>query len=170
MRIYVDNLLLQSSTLDEIDELNCIYNEACDYFRFDPMHNISSPLMCIQEGDLPPGGIKANFDIISCYMENTMIGYLTIYKGYPTEDTFYIGFIYLLNSDKHQKIGSKIVSFFCFYFKRQGFMKSRVSVSLKNWDALRFWHKCGYASVTTVNCSGPFSENNYGCIELEKDI
>ena len=44
-----------------------------------------------------------------------------------------------------------------------GFIK--LAASLKNWNGIKFWHKCGFDKMTMVDIS-----NDYGCIELEKEI
>lgn len=54
--------------------------------------------------------------------------------------------------------------------QKNEFVSIRVAVPLKNWNGIKFWHKCGFNNLTIVSIDGDFSEENYGCIELEKTI
>ena len=95
---------------------------------------------------------------------------MSIYKGYPSKNTTYISFIYISSKDRNKGYGKKIVDIISTYAKENKFVNIRISVSLKNWNGLKFWHKCGFDNFTKVSIDGEFSEGNYGCIELEKTI
>ncbi len=170
MKLAFENIVLKSSTIKELNELDNIYKEACDYFKFDINHEIIHPKICIEEGDLPPNGSKDKFEILSCYINEILSGYITVYKGYHDDTTIYICFIYLVDLVKGQGVGNKIINYLCKVFKKDGFSNIKLSVSLKNWDGLKFWNKCGFDKISLIDCEGHFSKNNYGCIELTKDI
>ena len=170
MKIINKNLILQSSTFSELEKLNNIYSEACDYFSFDKNHMITKPIDCLTIGDLPPSGTKDNFENLSIYEGDNQIGFMSIYKGYPSKNTAYISFIYISQKGRYKGYGKRIVDIISSYSKENKFVNIRISVSLKNWDGLKFWHKCGFNNLTKVSIEGSFSEDNYGCIELEKTI
>lgn len=153
-----------------IEALNAVYEEAAAYFCFDPGHTITAPRDCMEAGDLPPNGIRKNFRILCCYVGDSLSGYLTFYEGYPSGEDAYICFFYLRECVKHKGVGTAAVQLLSEYFRSRGFAKIRVSVSLKNWSALRFWVKQGFDRVTLVACDAEYSQAAYGCVELEKSL
>lgn len=170
MRIISKNIILQSANFSEIEKLNNIYDEACDYFSFDKNNKITKPLDCLTVGDLPPNGTKDNYEILSIYEGNNIIGVITLYKGFPSERIMYISFIYISKENRYRGYGKEIFDALSEYFKKEEFEDIRICVSLKNWKGIKFWYKCGFNKITLVNVEEGFSENNYGCIELEKSI
>lgn len=44
----------------------------------------------------------------------------------------------------------------------------RINVALKNWSALRFWHKTGFDKINGVFGDKEYSEQSYSSIELVK--
>lgn len=170
MKISNKDLTLQSSSFDELENLNNIHNEACDYFSFDKNNSIIIPIDCLTIGDLPPNGIKDNFESLSIYEAGYLIGYMTIYKGYPNTGNMYISFLYITNENRYMGFGKRIVDMIELFCKDNGFISIRIAVSLKNWNGIKFWHRCGFNNLTVVSTDGEFSDENYGCIELEKKI
>lgn len=170
MKIMNCDLCIQSASLEEIKLLNKVYEEACVYFSFDKKQEITKPLDCLTKGDLPPNGKKKQFQCFSVYQEHTLIGFVSIYEGYPNGETMYLSFIYITNANRGKGYGKKIVEMLEQYSKQRGFTRMRVAVSLKNWNGLKFWHLCGFSHVTQVCIDGPHTEENYGCIELERAI
>jgi len=168
MEIKFDNITLKTSTLEELEKLNFIHKEACEFLSFDLKHDITEPYIYITDGALPPNGVRKNFEMLSCYVDNNLCGYLNYYRGYPEKNILYISFIYLINEIKHKGIGKKIINYLSEYFKIEGYKYVRLSVSLKNWEGLRFWHKCGFERIILADCSGSLFNNDYGCLELEK--
>ncbi len=165
-----ENIIIKASDISELDDLNNIYSEACEYFRFDKNHKITSPKDCLTIGDLPPNGDRDNFEILSIHDNNKIIGFITLYKGFPTDETLYICFMYIANKNRCNGYGYSIIDNLSSYFKDRNFKSIKISVSLKNWYGIRFWNKCGFNSLTNVDIEGSFSQDNYGCIELEKRI
>lgn len=170
MKITNENLILQSSTFSELEKLNNIYSEACDYFSFDKNHIITKPIDCLTIGDLPPNGTKDNFENLSIYEGDNLIGFMSIYKGYPSKNTTYISFLYISGKERYKGYGKRIVDIISAYSKENKFVNIRIAVLLRNWNGIKFWHKCGFNNLTKVSIEGEFSEGNYGCIELEKTI
>ncbi len=170
MKIINENLILQSSNYSELEKLNTIHNEACEYFSFDKNQTLTKPIDCLTTGDLPPNGIKENFESISIYDHSNLVGFLTIYKGYPHKKHMYICFLYITNENRYKGLGKKISDMITWYCKDKEFVSIRVAVSLKNWNGIKFWNKCGFNHLTAVSTDGVFSEENYGCIELEKQM
>ncbi|WP_042274499.1 GNAT family N-acetyltransferase [[Clostridium] dakarense] len=165
-----DNIVLKTSDISELNDLNNIYGEVCEYFSFDKNHQITSPKDCITKGDLPPNGSKDNFEMLSIYDNNELIGFITLYKGFPSDEILYICFMYIASKNRCNGNGYSIVNSISSYFKDRNFKSIRISVSLKNWYGIRFWNKCGFSLLTMVDIEGSFSDDNYGCLELEKTL
>lgn len=161
-----DKIKLKTSKINELNELNIIHKEACEYFSFDESHKITSPKDCLTIGDLPPNGKKENFHVLSIYENNKIIGYTTLYDGFPAKDTLYICFIYISRKNRCNGYGYSIVESISSYFKSNYCNNIKISVSLKNWHGIKFWNKCGFSTITNVDIDGPFGNSNYGCLEL----
>lgn len=170
MEVVGKSILLQSSNFSELEKLNNIYDEACGYFSFDKNIKITKPIDCLTVGDLPPNGTKDNYEILSIYEGKNLIGFITLYKGFPSKTIMYICFIYISKENRYRGYGKELVDSLSVYFKKKEFKAIRIAVSLKNWNGIKFWYKCGFNKITKVNVEESFSEDNYGCIELEKSI
>ncbi|MVX66840.1 GNAT family N-acetyltransferase [Clostridium chromiireducens] len=160
----------QASNFSELEKLNNIYNEACKYFSFDRNHIITRPIDCLTIGDLPPNGIRDNFESLSIYEDSNLVGFMTIYKWYPDKQNMYICFLYINNENRYKGFGKEIIYMITLYCKNAEFASIRVAVSLKNWNGIKFWNGCGFNNLIVVSTNGEFSDKNYGCIELEKRI
>lgn len=170
LNMAMEDIFLLPADSTHMEVLNAVYEEAVAYFCFDPGHAITTPKDCMEAGDLPPSGIRENFHILCCYVGGSLSGYLTFYEGYPEEDAAYICFFYLRKAVKRRGVGTAVVQLLSEQFRNREFAKIRVSVSLKNWSALRFWVKQGFDTITLVACDTEYSRAAYGCVELEKSI
>lgn len=118
----------------------------------------------------PPNKSKEDFKMLSCYDDNMLIGWVTIFKGYPEDDIYYISHIYLVDTVKHKGYGKIITNMLCDYFRENKMTRSRVFVALKNWDGIRFWHSCGFDRITCAPYDVSYSEETFASIELEKTL
>jgi GNAT superfamily N-acetyltransferase len=170
MQLINGNLKLSLSTEKELEKLNEIFVEESKLFskfhgeQMEP----SSPGVCFREGLLPQGKSKEDFKMLSCYVDNTLIGRVTILKGYPEDDIYYIGIIYLVDTVRHNGYGKIIINLLCDYFRENKMTRVRIGVALKNWDGIRFWYKCGFDKITCVPYDVSYSEETFASIELEK--
>lgn len=171
MQLIKGNLKLLLSTEKELEKLNEIYVEESEFFlRVNAEQMPSSPEICFREGLLPPNKSKEDFKMLSCYINNTLIGRVTILKGYPEDDIYYIGIIYLVDTEKHKGYGKIIINLLCDYFRANKMTRVRVCVALKNWDGIRFWHRCGFDRITSTSYDVSYSEETFATIELEKTL
>ncbi len=166
--ILTERLKISPSNFSELPELNMIYSEVLEYFSFEQIQDSIEPKICLTHGDLPPGGVKENFSIYSIYENEKLIGYFDFYKGYPQSDIVYICLFFIKKNRRNCGFGHEIVNTLFSFFKNASFSRIRISVSLKNWPALLFWHKCGFNKITKVSYENDFVEKGYGCLELEK--
>ena len=163
MQLETNRLKIKTTTKDDLPQLSAIYLQACSYFSFDETHPVTAPLECFESGDLPPNGIKENFEMLSIFENAELIGYITYYKGYPNIKTVYLCFIFL-NKRKYG-YGTEIINSLIDLFIQNGFDTMKLGVSLKNTNGLAFWHKCGFNKISLVDI-----DEHYSCLELEKDL
>jgi GNAT superfamily N-acetyltransferase len=156
-------LVLETTEQSDLEKLNITYKKACEYFSFDEKHEITPPQTCCEIGDLSPNGTKENFKMLTVFCNDKIIGYLTFYKGYPDSTTAYICFVFL--TIRGNGYGKEIADAMTTFLKENGFIRIKLAVSLKNWNGIKFWQKCGFDKVTLVDIS-----DEYGCIELEKSL
>jgi RimJ/RimL family protein N-acetyltransferase len=163
MELTTSRLVLKTVEQADLEKLNIVYEKACEYFSFDEKHEITPPKTCCVIGDLPPNGTKENFEMLTVFCIDEIIGYLTFYKGYPDSATAYICFLFL--TVRGNGYGKEIAEAMTTYLNENGFSKIKLAVSLKNWNGIKFWQKCGFDKLTLVDIS-----EEYGCIELEKSL
>lgn len=170
MQLTCRNLKLSISTEKELKKLNEIFVEESKFFLKIEGEKGPSPDVCFREGYFPSNKSKEDFKMISCYEDNTLIGWVTILKGYPKDDIYYIGHFSLVDTVKHNGYGKIIINMLCDYFRENKMTSTRVFVSLKNWDGIRFWYKCGFDKITCTPYDVPYSEETFASIELEKTL
>lgn len=168
--IKTEDLLLKTAAFEELAELNAIHKQIVEYFSFDPPRSFTAPEICLREGDLPPGGVKENYEFNTINEKGKIIGYLELYKGYPQPETAYIALLFIAKDRRKYGYGRQVVKALCEYFKEEGFSEIRLGVSLRNWPGLKFWMKCGFDQITKVVADDVFSEKGYGCLELRKAL
>lgn len=169
MKLIKRNLKVLLSAENELEKLNEIFVEDSKFFiKVEGEQMAVSPDVCFREGMLPPNKSKEDFKMLSCYVDDTLIGWVTILKGYPEDDIYYIGHIYLVDTAKYKGYGKTIINMLCDYFRENKMTRVRVFVALKNWDGIRFWYKCGFDKITDASYDVSYSEETFASIELEK--
>ncbi len=118
--------------------------------------------------DLPPNGLRERVRTFLLLNKELMktTGFLSMYLGYPKEQTFYIGSLFFRPSDQRKGYGQEVVKFIEKELQKVGYIEGRVAVGLKNWPALRFWSKQGYDKVTKISGDQNYTPDNFGTIEL----
>lgn len=170
MQLINRNLKLSISTAKELEKLNEIFVKESKFFLKIEGETGPSPDVCFREGYFPATKSKEDVKMLSCYENTTLIGWVTILKGYPEDDIYYIGHFSLVDTIKHKGYGKIIVSMLCDYFRENKMTRARVYVALKNWDGIRFWYKCGFDKITSTPYDVSYSEEAFASIELEKRL
>jgi ribosomal protein S18 acetylase RimI-like enzyme len=166
-------LVIKDSVIEECDQLQKVY-EASDYiekwvgWKTPPNHALTT----ITEGNLPPDGKKENFRVKTIVLRQTneIIGVLELYRGFPSKDVLCIGWLFIL--PEYQKMGfaKEVVDHIISEAKRENFRGIRLGVHLKNWPALRFWHKAGFDNIAAIIGDEVHSENTYASIALQMNL
>lgn len=149
--------------VQEIYQTSTYMNE-WDGQKYDPDHIRK----CLVEGNLPPGGKFENYRIqtIKTTESQTPIGLLSLYHGYPTEQSLYLEFLYIHKNIQKQGFGQELIKEFSLLISSLGYKEIRINVSTKNWPALRYWIKSGFDKVNGIYGDLHYSETNFSNIEL----
>jgi GNAT superfamily N-acetyltransferase len=108
--------------------------------------------------------------LISATAKNEVVGIVSVYCGYPQEDTLYLGDLFFRPVWQGQGYGTEVVAALEQAAAGAGFRQIRLAVGLKNWLALRFWLKQGYHQITKISGSRHFGPDNFGNLELSKTL
>jgi ribosomal protein S18 acetylase RimI-like enzyme len=126
----------------------------------------------IEGRNLPARGMKANLHnlILRESLSLDAIGLASLYVGYPKADIAYVGELFL--APQFQGVG----------FGREAYLaleamlgparlsQVRVGVGLRNWNALRFWIRLGFAHISGMSGDRNFGPGCYAFIELQKNL
>lgn len=168
MRITVNDIDVRTSVSSDLPELTSFYDEACAFFKKDSRRPLMSPAVCMNEGDLPRGGRRENYELLTIRVGGTIIGYMSIYRDFPSKTIVWIPLIYIGSRVRGSGFGSRIIEGVCRYFYEAGYNSMRVAVSLRNFGAIRFWYSHRFDKIIDVSCDGyNVSEGGYGGIALE---
>ena len=139
---------------NELGILNVLYEFACKYFD-DIGQEIrsygNSPKKALTEGILPPNGTMENYVFYSIYLGDEIIGYFDYYLGFPNDDTVYISFVFIKDEYRGNGYAKEIILDFCDKMGGDGFKYIRLTVQLKNWNALKFWYKLGFSKIASLD-------------------
>lgn len=168
-----ERLIIRNSVLEECEKLQRI-NEASDYISNWVGWKTPSKYayLTLTQGNLPPNGDKKYFKAKTIYLKQTneVIGVLELYNGYPSRDVLSIGWLFI--HPEHQKMGyaKETVNYVFEEARRAHFKKIRLGVHLKNWPAIRFWHKNGFDKIVNIVGDDVHSDNTFASIILEKSV
>lgn len=126
----------------------------------------------LTEGDLPPGGSERFFKIQPFFSKETseMLGYITMYHGYPNDGTVWITFFYVNKNQQGQGYGHEVMRKFAEEAEKAGYQRLSLTVALKNWEAIRFWTKAGFNKVTGFHGDRVYGKHSFANLSLEKDL
>jgi ribosomal protein S18 acetylase RimI-like enzyme len=126
----------------------------------------------VRHTSLPPEGSaeREQTYVIGIEGSDRTEGVLTTYAGHPTEETLYIGELFLHPRRQGRGLGEEIARGTEREGARAGFREIRLAVGLLNWGALRFWHRLGYDRVTKISGAPRFEPGAAGIIELARPL
>lgn len=146
-------LTISDSLIEECYKLQEL-NEASDYIE--KWVGWKTPkdyvLKAMTEGNLPPGGKKELFKLMSIYLKGTgeIIGVTELYHGYPTIDALCIGWFFIHPKYQRQGYAREVFRYIAEEAEKSYFTKIRLGVHLKNWPALGFWYKVGFDRIADI--------------------
>ncbi|MET3940428.1 ribosomal protein S18 acetylase RimI-like enzyme [Paenibacillus sp. PvP094] len=102
--------------------------------------------------------------------ENRKIGLLSMYHGYPSEDSIYLEFLYIQSDIQKQGYGQEMIPALSLHLSSLGYREIRINVALKNWPALRFWIKSGFNQISGIYGDLEHSDITFANTELIKTL
>ncbi|MDQ0360800.1 GNAT family N-acetyltransferase [Breznakia pachnodae] len=126
----------------------------------------------ILEGDLPPveNASKENHRFKSIYLDNTIIGFIDLYLGYPTPDVLWIGLFVIDNEYQSKGYAKEVINVLGNEVRNTNYTKMGIGVYLKNWKGLNFWIKEGFNKITGMYGDKEYSENTFAFIGMIKEL
>lgn len=177
-QITTKRLLLNLAKLNDLPILEEIEKECDDYFKFDPPsaaeHN-RSLRECMAIGDIIPGVSESaykreNYFLYSIRKENIIIGWLSLYLEYLQKDTVYLSVLYIKEVYRKNGFGVEILEALTRKLFSAQYKIICLHCSLRDATALRFWVKNGFNRIIDVECDGNLFPENFGSLELMKDL
>ncbi|WP_175987390.1 N-acetyltransferase [Bacillus sp. Marseille-Q1617] len=164
-------LTIKDMTKDEILRVQELYEQGSYTHQWDGGnldHEYAS--RCFTDGDLPPNGTKAQFNIQVIRLKDNghLAGLLTTYHGYPSPESFYINYLYIDKEYHRQGLGQEVVRELIRIVKQAEYHEVRANVAVKNWPALRFWTGQGLDTIQGIYGDKEYGVDQYADIELVK--
>ncbi|MUT67539.1 GNAT family N-acetyltransferase [Paenibacillus sp. NEAU-GSW1] len=167
------NLFLKQLEAGEIEEVQEVYRSSVSLGEW-VGHEYNSELVrnSFENGDLPPGGAKDNFSMQAIRHEarNEIIGFISMYHGYPNEGSIYISYMGFGAASQKKGCGQELTRQLVVEARRLGYSELRVNVSLKNWPALRFWTQAGFNQISGIFGDKVISDDHFADIELVNEL
>ena len=170
MRLQNDEVIVTTATAEDLEELQELHKEACGYFKFDTERPLTTPKECLERGELPENGKPENYELLTIRINDTMIGYIGVYREFPSRNAVHIMSLYIGQSARGFGFGSRVMELVCRYFYETAYRSICARVSLSNWGALRFLYRHGFNGLRDCVAPGAESDGCFGCIELSRDL
>ena len=169
-RLFIRDALLEK----DLDNLQTLWESTAYIGEYDgyPQRNKDDMYHYLRDGDLPPGGKKEYFKIKPVFIKETseMIGYITMYHGYPDNKSLWVTFFYVNKKKQGQGYGHEVINRLTVEAEKVGFQSVLLTVALKNWEAIRFWTKAGFDKITGVHGDRTYGDDSYANLTLEKSL
>ena len=170
-----NRLFIRDSEIEkDLDDLQTLWESTAYIGEYDGhiQRNKDDMDHYLRDGDLPPGGNKEYFKVQPVFIKETseMIGYITMYHGYPDSDSLWITFFYVNKKKQGQGYGREVINELTIEAEKADFQRILLIVALKNWEAIRFWTKAGFDKITGVHGDRTYGEGSYANLTLEKSL
>lgn len=99
-----------------------------------------------------PKGKSANDKVVlGIFNQNKiLVGYLDTFKGYPDEQSWWIGLLLFIPEFRSKSLGQKVMNGFIDYVQRSGIREIRLGVIEENYKAKKFWKNIRFNDIKTT--------------------
>ncbi len=151
---YTERLSVSDSLAAELPELEHVLVSTSDTMLLEGIRTPDPNELrrWLFEGDLPPNGRKERHRLqtISLKDNDDVIGYLSLYHGYPDAETLYIASLSIRQDCRNNGFGGEVVDRMPYLIGLNEYPEHRLVVTVRNWGAVRFWARHGFTKVTKV--------------------
>ncbi len=168
---------IEDGTWDDVEALQKIYDvvpQTGGWSEVEGGDELQNPILfALKNGLLPPNGSKEFFRLQSIRMVDSaeLIGFLSVYHGFPEMDIFWIHALTLHPNCQGMGYGPElIVGLFNIVGQLASYHQIQTFVSLKNWPSLRLCGKVGFSKIIKVVGDKVFAENADAHILLAKIV
>lgn len=169
-------LVVRNSVPDEADTLRKLYEASADrgpWLGFEDT-GIEEDYIekCLKDGLVPPGGTAERYQFMTFRRkeDNEVIGFIGCYHGYPDAATLYLDFMFFHPDHQKRGYGQEIIAQLTEKAQRKHYGAIRLTVSLKNWSAIRFWLQKGFNEACNFHGDKEHGEATEASIELIKRL
>ena len=152
--------------LDEEDAeaVFCLYQSNPQYFTaMDDVPTLSSAKADLIA--LPPKKAIEDKYYVGFYDEAHLVAIMDLIRGFPNEQTAFIGLFMVHASQQGRGIGSKIIAAVLSYLKSLGFSRCRLGYVKTNLQSKSFWFKNGFLPTGVES-----KQEKYTIVLMEKEI
>lgn len=140
------------------------------YAEADPRHLARA---LAHREDLPPGGHPDRVHLYTLHATPTggpAVGLLELYDGHPGPRSLYIGSLFLKRDAQGEGRGRAVVALVAELARQRGYHELRCGVGLKNWPALRFWHRLGFDQLAKISGDAMEGPDCFALMELVRPL
>lgn len=170
-----ERLVIRDALLDEdLEGLQKLWESTAYLGEYDghPERHDDDMYKNLTEGDLPPGGSQERFRVQPFFVKegSQMAGYISLYHGYPDNDTIWLTFFCVDASIQNLGFGHEVIRQLATEATKAGFQRLKLPVALKNWRAIRFWSKAGFDKIAAVYGTEDYGIDTFVHLGLEKSL
>lgn len=170
-----ERLFVRDAVLDtDLDGLQKLWESTAYIGEYDghPERKEDDIYRDLTEGDLPQRGTKEFFKLQPFVTKETseMIGFVTMYHGYPDDKTIWVTFFYVNSNQQRYGFGQEVIQQFATEAAKAGFGRLMLTVALRNWGAIHFWSKVGFDKITGVYGDKAYGIRTFAHLGLEKSL
>ena len=152
--------------LDEKDAeaVFCLYQSNPQYFT--AMDDV--PTLSSAKADLivlPPNKAIEDKYYVGFYDEAHLVAIMDLIRGFPNEQTAFIGLFMVHAAQQGRGIGSKIIADVLSHLKSLGFSRCRLGYVKTNLQSKSFWFKNGFLPTGVES-----KQEKYTIVLMEKEI
>lgn len=148
----LDGFTVEPITLNNLIKYEDVFYSNNEYYMITDGRSATKQ-DCIDTVDFCLEGIpRDNFKNIGISCEGRGVACLFLVKGYPTDDTLYIGLFLVHAHFKRKSIGTKCIQTLIQSLKETHIKYIRLSVQDNNSSGYAFWNHMGFSVIQETDC------------------
>lgn len=112
---------------------------------------------CVETVEFTESFSTGNPHCVGFSKNDTAVAFLSMFEGYPEENTLYIGLFLVDKSFQRNSVGTDIISAVIGEGFDSGYTTVKLSVQDNNLSGYPFWKKLGFKAAGITECEGFFN-------------